>query len=93
MLARADAMEALVNGYDSSSNALRDIHNSFGHNTETRHETWLFKNTMDLLETVLMAKICNILLLRFNNKNKVFQSTDVHLKKRWLIIRIPLKSF
>ena len=28
LLARADAMEALVNGYDSSSNALRDIHNS-----------------------------------------------------------------
>ena len=28
LLSRADAMEALVNGYDSSSNALRDIHNS-----------------------------------------------------------------
>ena len=28
LLARADAMEALVNGYDSGSNALRDIHNS-----------------------------------------------------------------
>ena len=27
LLARADAMDALVNGYDSCSNALRDIHN------------------------------------------------------------------
>ena len=36
---------------------------------------------MDSLETVLMAKIWNTFLVRFNNTNNVFQGNNGHLEK------------
>ena len=36
---------------------------------------------MDSLETALMAKIWNTILVRFNKTSKAFQGIDVDLKK------------
>ena len=57
--ARADATEAVVDGYNSILNALRDIKNGLAHAPEARHEARVLGNKMDSLETALMAKIWN----------------------------------
>ena len=90
--ARADATKALVDGCNSILNALRDIKNGSEHTHEARHETRVLGNKMDGIETALMAKIWNTMLVRFNKTSKAFQGVDVDLKK-WLILLIPLKSF
>ena len=79
--ARADAAEALVDGYNSILNALRDIKNGSEHTPEARHEARVLGNKMDSLETALMAKIWNTILIRFNKASKAFQGIDVDLKK------------
>ena len=79
--ARADATEALVDGYNSISNALRDIKNGSEHTPEARHEARVRGNKMDSLETALMAKIWNTILVWFNKVSKAFQGIDVDLKK------------
>ena len=79
--ARADATEALVDGYNSILNALRDIKNGLEHTPEARHEARVLGNKMDSLETALMGKIWNTILVRFNKTSKAFQGIGVDLKK------------
>ena len=79
--ARADAIEALVDGYNFILNALRDIKNGSEHTPEVRHEARVLGNKMGNLETALMAKIWNTILVRFNKASKAFQGIDVDLKK------------
>ena len=90
--ARAGATEALVDGYNSNLNALRDIKNGSKHTPEARHEARVLGNKMDSLETALMAKIWNTILVRFNKISKAFQGIDVDLKKVVMLL-IPSISF
>ena len=79
--ARADATEALLDGCNSILNALRDIKKGSEHTPEARHEARVLGNKMDSLETALMAKIWNTILVWFNKTSKAFQGIDVDLKK------------
>ena len=71
----------LVDGYNSILNALRDIENGSEHTPEARHEARVLGNKMKCLETALMAKIWNTILVQFNKTSKAFQGIDVDLKK------------
>lgn len=76
--ARADAIEAFVDGDNSIQNALSDIESDMEQTAEARSEARPLGDKMDCLETALLW---NIILVRFNRTNKAFQCVDVDLKK------------
>ncbi|KAK4881074.1 hypothetical protein RN001_004393 [Aquatica leii] len=79
--ARVDATKALVEGYNQIQNALRDIESDLEQTPEARHEARTLADKMDNLETALMVKIWNLILVRFNSTNKAFQGVEIDLKK------------
>ena len=78
--ARADATEGLVEGYSCIQDALRNIESDSQQTPEARHEARALADKMDCLETTLMAKIWNTILVRFNSTSKAVQGIDVDLK-------------
>lgn len=79
--ARADAAEALLEGYDSIRKALRHIEVAEDQTPATRYEASSLADRMDLLENALMTKIWCRILLRFNETNKAMQGINVDLQK------------
>jgi len=82
--ARVDATKALVDGYSSIYAALRNIESDLEQTPEARHEARASGDKMDSLETALMVKIWNIILVRFNSTSKALQGVDVDLKRWWI---------
>ena len=79
--ARADAIQALIHGYSSILDALGEIEDNLNQTPETRDEARALANQTDSFETVLMAKIWNHILIRFNSTNKALQGAEVNIKQ------------
>lgn len=79
--ARADAAEALLEGYSNVRKALKHIEDTKDQSPKTKYEARSLGERMDRLETALLTQIWSQILLRFNETSKAMQGVHVDLKK------------
>lgn len=78
--ARADAVKALCDGYDSIKSALFEIGSDSQQNGMTRHEANSLASSMDSLEIGFLSDFWNRLLCRYNDTSTKLQSSTCDLK-------------
>ena len=78
--ARADAIHALFEGYETIRSSLQQIADDDLQTAETRNEAVSLTKKMNLLETAILCCVWNSILTRFNATSKSLQKADIDIK-------------
>lgn len=77
--ARADATEAVFQGYQQFHSALEEIAADDSQNRDTRNQANALAKHMDTIEVSFMCELWNDILQRFNQCSKLLQSATIEL--------------